>query len=133
MKDKAHPIKITAVALSDNSPVSTNSIRIGVFINDPERPRLIPQEYLQQAYGLTRTEAQIAQLLLNGLAIMDVAAKRNTSIETARWQIKSLMQKTNTTSQAELMRLLMLLSNEFVGKNLVMTSLVLPTPHLGDV
>jgi DNA-binding CsgD family transcriptional regulator len=112
--EKLHPLKLNAVTLTDNNPFTQSAIRIGIFLNDPERPRLIPHEYLQQAYTFTRAEVQVAQLLLNGACAADIAAARTTSLETARWQIKALMQKTNTTSQAELTRLLMALSNEFV-------------------
>lgn len=107
-----HPLKLSAIALCDNPSISDSAIRIAVFVDNPARARLVSQDYLQQAFAFTRTETQIAQLLLNGMSLAQIAASRHTSIETVRWQIKSLLQKTNTKSQAEIIKLLMAMSNE---------------------
>lgn len=107
-----HPFKISAIALCDNASLLDSAIRIAVFVDNPGRARLVSQDYLQQAFAFTRTETQIAQLLLNGMSLAQIAASRHTSLETVRWQIKSLLQKTNTKSQAEIIRLLMALSND---------------------
>lgn len=107
-----HPLKISAIALCDNPSLSDSAIRIAMFVENPGRSRLVSQDYLQQAFAFTRTETQIAQLLLNGMSLAQIAASRHTSLETVRWQIKSLLQKTNTKSQAEIIRLLMALSND---------------------
>lgn len=112
-KGKTHPLKISVMPVAEQSSLNPSALRLGVFITDPERPRQISQAYLHQAYAFTRTETQIAQLLLNGLSVADIANQRTTTLETARWQIKSLMQKTHTNSQAELTRLLMALSADF--------------------
>lgn len=107
-----HPLKISAISLCDNPSLSDSAIRIAVFVENPGRARLVSRDYLQQAFAFTRTETQIAQLLLNGMSLAQIAASRHTSIETVRWQIKSLLQKSNTKSQAEIIRLLMALSND---------------------
>lgn len=107
-----HPLKISAIRLCDNDSQIDSAIHIAVFVENPGRARLVPQDYLQQAFAFTRTETQIAQLLLNGMSLAQIAASRHTSLETVRWQIKSLLQKTNTKSQAEIIRLLMALSND---------------------
>lgn len=111
---KAHPLKLCflpiqqqRVGLPDDLPC------LAVFANDPERQRFISPQYLQQAYGLTVTETQLAQLLLKGLGIADISDERGTSQETTRWQMKQIMHKTHTHSQIELTRLLTLLTNEF--------------------
>lgn len=113
---KAHPLKLCflpiqqeRVGLPDNLPC------LAVFANDPERQRFISPQYLQQAYGLTVTETQLAQLLLKGLGIADISDERGTSHETTRWQVKQIMHKTQTHSQIELTRLLTLLTNEFTA------------------
>jgi DNA-binding CsgD family transcriptional regulator len=112
---KAHPLKLCflpiqqqRVGLPDDLPC------LAVFANDPERQRFISPQYLQQAYGLTVTETQLAQLLLKGLGIADISEERGTSQETTRWQMKQIMHKTQTHSQTELTRLLTLLTNEFI-------------------
>jgi DNA-binding CsgD family transcriptional regulator len=110
--DRRHPLKISAIRLCDTSSQSDSAIHIAVFVENPGRTRIVPQEYLRQAFAFTRTETQIAQLLLNGLSLAQISASRHTSLETVRWQIKSLLQKTNTKSQAEIIRLLMALSSD---------------------
>jgi len=130
---KLHPIKINILPLGDTALSNTGQVRLAVFINDPERLRKTPQVYLQQAYCFTRTEIQVANLLVNGCDVSEIARQRRTTLETTRWQIKSLMHKTHTSSQPELVRLLMLLSREFSSSPAIpkVASDTFP-PHLGD-
>jgi DNA-binding CsgD family transcriptional regulator len=112
--DKSHPLKLSFIPLHKSSLVSQgNAPCLAIFLTDPQRKRTISPTYLQQAYAFTTTEAQLAQLLLAGLSIADISALRRTSLETIRWQLKQMMHKTQTHSQTELTRLLLLLSNEF--------------------
>lgn len=112
--DKSHPLKLCFIPLNKNNiHLIDNAPCLAVFLTDPERKRFISPAYLQQAYKLTLTEAHLAQLILQGLTIADISALRRTSLETIRWQFKQIMHKTQTHSQAELTRLLLLLSNEF--------------------
>lgn len=112
--EKSHPLKLCFIPLNKNSMhLIDNAPCLAIFLTDPERKRFISPVYLQQAYKLTLTETQLAQLILQGLTIADISAMRRTSLETIRWQLKQIMHKTQTHSQAELTRLLLLLSNEF--------------------
>ena len=112
--DKLHPLKLCFIPLNKSSvPLNSNESCLAIFLTDPERRRFISPAYLRQAYKLTITEAQMAQLILQGLTIADISRLRRTSVETIRWQLKQIMHKTQTHSQAELTRLLLLLSNEF--------------------
>lgn len=63
--------------------------------------------------GLIAAECDIAQALLNGGSIAEIAAQRGTTENTTRWQTKCLLQKTFTKTQAELVRLLAALSSDF--------------------
>lgn len=110
---KAHPLKLCFLPIQQSSGLPDDLPCLAVFANDPERQRFISPQYLQQAYGLTVTETQLAQLLLKGLGIADISDERGTSQETTRWQMKQIMHKTQTHSQTELTRLLTLLTNEF--------------------
>lgn len=130
---KLHPLKINILPLESTAISNTGQVRLAVFLNDPERLRKPPQGYLKQAYCFTRTEIQVANLLVNGCDVSEIARQRRTTLETTRWQIKSLMHKTHTSSQPELVRLLMLLSREF-SNTLAIPNTVPDTfpPHLGD-
>ena len=113
----SHPLKITVLPLEDcglNLMLTPEQITSVVFIADPERTWAISPEYLQQAYGLTLSECEVSQAIANGSQVLEIAAQRGTSKETVRWQIKEILQKTNTHSQVELVRLLITLSADFV-------------------
>lgn len=112
LPNKLHPLKLNILPFNHSSSVSPAQTRLAIFITDPHRRMVAPADYLRQAYGLTRTEVQVANLLINGCDLAGIASERHTTLETTRWQIKSLMHKTNTNSQPELVRLLMLLSRE---------------------
>jgi DNA-binding CsgD family transcriptional regulator len=112
LPNKLHPLKLNILPFNQSGSSSPTQTRIAIFITDPERRIVAPAEYLRQAYGLTRTEVQVANLLINGCDLAAIASQRHTTLETTRWQIKSLMHKTSTNSQPELVRLLMLLSRE---------------------
>jgi DNA-binding CsgD family transcriptional regulator len=114
---KAHPLKLCFLPIHQRRTDLPDELPcLAVFANDPERQRFISPQYLQQAYGLTVTETQLAQLLLKGFGIADISDERGTSQETTRWQMKQIMYKTQTHSQIELTRLLTLLTNEFINE-----------------
>lgn len=125
--DKSHPLKLCFIPLDkSNIHLDDDAPCLAIFLTDPERKRFISPAYLQQAYAFTITETQLAQLLLKGLTIADISTLRRTSLETIRWQLKQIMHKTQTHSQTELTRLLLLLSNDFNDpaptNNLIQTS-----------
>ena len=62
-------------------------------------------DILRQAFGLTRAEGDILCHLVDCRSITDIAAERGRSINTIRAQIKSILAKTETHSQIELVRL----------------------------
>ena len=61
---------------------------------------------LAESYGLTQAEAALAAGLLSGQALPAIAATRGRSINTLRAQLASIMVKTNTRRQGELILLL---------------------------
>ena len=78
-----------------------------VLLSDPERepPRL--DDVLGRLYGLTRTETEVAFLVLEGARAEDVAQRRGTSLNTARTHIKRVLGKVGVQSQVELVRVLL--------------------------
>lgn len=60
---------------------------------------------LSEAFGLTTTEIDLLRQLAEGHSIRDIADLRSRSHETVRAQVKSLLSKTSTRSQLELVRL----------------------------
>lgn len=76
-----------------------------VFVNDPELEPKAPSEALAWAYGLTAAEARLASALVTGTKLKDYADIHAISVNTARWTLKQVFRKTDTRSQAELVRL----------------------------
>jgi DNA-binding CsgD family transcriptional regulator len=66
----------------------------------------LPQAQLVALFGLTQAEAALAAGLLAGLELRDIAEQSGRSINTVRSQLATLMAKTETGRQAELVRLL---------------------------
>lgn len=56
------------------------------------------------AYKLTAAEAEVSSLITEGMTNADIADARNTSIETVKSQIKSILRKARVSSRIELIR-----------------------------
>ena len=78
-----------------------------VFVCDPDYHPHIANAELSRLYGLTRAEASLAILLVNGNTLEEIAATLHISIHTARTHLKRILLKTDTSRQAELLRLIL--------------------------
>jgi len=76
------------------------------LVTDPERSRPIGAEMLRQGYGLTKTEARLALALGAGDTVAQAADRLAMRYETARTHLRRLLSKTDTSRQADLVRLL---------------------------
>jgi DNA-binding CsgD family transcriptional regulator/PAS domain-containing protein len=97
------------------TPLRTRTIRLGkdvpvaaVFISDPEREPVSESQALSQLYGLTAAESRLALVLAAGKTIKDAAEQFGVTQSTLRSQLKSVFGKTNTNSQSQLVRLILL-------------------------
>jgi DNA-binding CsgD family transcriptional regulator len=61
---------------------------------------------MQQAFGLTLSEAKLAQDIAVGKTLPEIATAIGVSKETLRSRLKSIFEKTSTSRQAELAMLL---------------------------
>jgi DNA-binding CsgD family transcriptional regulator len=75
-------------------------------IEDPEEKVRQRPAILAKMFGLTRSEAEIALMLAQGMTLQDIAVQRTVSYQTARAHLKSIYRKTNTNRQPELSLLL---------------------------
>lgn len=62
---------------------------------------------VQEAFGLTAAEVAIVQGITLGLPLKDIADARGRSVETVRTQVRSILAKTETHSQSELVRVVL--------------------------
>ena len=77
-----------------------------IFVRDPGE-RLEVVNALRDLYGLTRGEALIANALINGLNLHEIAFAQNVTLHTVRSQVKTIFVKTATSRQTELVALLL--------------------------
>jgi pimeloyl-ACP methyl ester carboxylesterase/DNA-binding CsgD family transcriptional regulator len=64
-------------------------------------------ETVQDAFGLTPAEAEIVQGICLGHPVREIARRRRRSAETVRTQLRSILSKTETHSQSELVRVVL--------------------------
>lgn len=64
-------------------------------------------QIVQEAFGLTTAEVEIVRGITLGLPLRDIAEQRRRSIETVRTQARSILAKTETHSQSELVRVVL--------------------------
>ncbi len=62
---------------------------------------------VQDAFGLTPAEVDIVRGITLGLPVKDIAEARGRSAETVRTQVRSILAKTETHSQSELVRVVL--------------------------
>ncbi|GAA0465097.1 hypothetical protein GCM10009096_02050 [Parasphingorhabdus litoris] len=72
--------------------------------------------FLNEKFGLTQSEGEIAEQIMLGLRSEEIAIDRNRSKGTVRQQIKSIMDKTETSTQAALVNLMVSLHHLFAAK-----------------
>ena len=93
-------------------------VRIGPITSDNAKPLALvmstelvwPEGFevtVQEAFGLTAAEVEIVQGMTLGLPIKDIADSRGRSAETVRTQVRSILAKTETHSQSELIRVVL--------------------------
>lgn len=78
----------------------------GLFVIaiDPARGNALSSDGLTALGGLTQVESETAQLLVNGLKIVDISAHRDVSVDTVRNQVKTIFQKLRCNSQSDVIR-----------------------------
>ncbi|MGL5010748.1 MAG: alpha/beta fold hydrolase [Paracoccaceae bacterium] len=62
---------------------------------------------VQEAFGLTPAEVGVVQGITLGLPLKSIAEERGRSVETVRTQLRSILSKTETHSQSELVRVVL--------------------------
>lgn len=92
IRGAAHDVFTTASSIIIATPVTAG--------NAPS------QQLLEGLFDLSPAEARVARAIANGETIEALAAANGISVQTVRWQLKSVFAKTGAHRQAELVRLL---------------------------
>jgi DNA-binding CsgD family transcriptional regulator len=80
-----------------------------LLASDRDKPADVSDEMMRAYFGLTPAEIEIANGLLTGYSLLEIAALRRVALGTVRFQMKSLLRKTATSRQADLVRVLLTL------------------------
>ena len=81
--------------------------RAMIVIVDPDLEPEPPASLLRRLYGLTRSEAEIALMVLRGQGRNHIADELSLSLATVKTHLHHVFDKTGTHRQAELVRLLL--------------------------
>jgi DNA-binding CsgD family transcriptional regulator len=86
--------------------VAPFSASVAVFTKDPAQAPLMPGEAFARLYGLTGGELRVLLALAEGMGAKEAAEMLGIGEPTARTHLQRMFSKTNTTRQADLLRLL---------------------------
>jgi DNA-binding CsgD family transcriptional regulator len=95
------------------SPLTPHSVWAIVFLTDPARINLPPDDLLRQLFSLTQAEAKLVRALTGGCSVAEAALKLGVTVATARQRLKIVFEKTGTHRQAELIRHVMTTTGAF--------------------
>lgn len=95
---------VQAVTAPTSDPASPSAL---VFILDPEFPVETAESELRQLYGLTSTEACLANLLMEGKTLDECCEILGIRRSTARTHLQHLFEKVGVQRQSELVSLLL--------------------------
>jgi PAS domain-containing protein len=113
-KDTMLILTITPLSeMTGYKDLSSDGIAASIFITDPLARRSLSRRILEQTYQLTRRETDACESFLNTGTLTNVADELGLTIDSTRYYFKSIYDKTQQHSQAELMRLLMGLTMDF--------------------
>ena len=113
-----HAERVVTLRIRSTTTGSPVIVRIGPIASDNAKPLALvmstelvwPEGFevtVQEAFGLTVAEVEIVQGMTLGQPIKDIAEARGRSAETVRTQVRSILAKTETHSQAELIRVVL--------------------------
>lgn len=115
-------------------------VRVSPVDSDAERPLALvlstelvwPEGFettVQEAFGLTAAEVEIVRGITLGLPVKEIADARGRSVETVRTQVRSILAKTETHGQSELVRVVLGLMDVVQ----IPTDGAQPVPRLGGL
>ncbi|MEY8120158.1 helix-turn-helix transcriptional regulator [Falsihalocynthiibacter sp. BN13B15] len=112
--EKSQQIFLSLTKLGANSTQRLNSrnvyekqgARLALIIQDTTEALKLSHSALWNAFKLTNAEAELASLLLEGCTIGDCAQKQSLAKQTLRNHLGSIMKKTKTNRQPQLVALL---------------------------
>ncbi len=100
------PLIVRVVPVEPQVRRSFDGAALLLIIVDPQDCPEPSDGMLQQVFGLTRSEAKVANRLMCGDTLTGIAEAHGIEVGTVRSQVKSIFAKTGTSRQAELVALM---------------------------
>jgi DNA-binding CsgD family transcriptional regulator len=104
--DGKYPLQLLAAPLPETHRQRSHADLL-LLVTDPEKPASFPDDILHALFALTPAEIQVANGLLMGYSAEEIACLRRVSVGTIRQQVKSMLTKTGTSRQSEMVRMFM--------------------------
>ena len=105
-RDGRRPLIARVVPIDPAMRREIQGAALVLMLVDPEHCPEPSDVILQQVFGTTKAEARIANRVLCGESVQEIAEATGVSVGTVRSQMKALFVKTGTHRQAELVALL---------------------------
>ncbi|MEJ2116533.1 MAG: helix-turn-helix transcriptional regulator [Alphaproteobacteria bacterium] len=109
-RHKRHPVVVYGMPLVRTVRDMFQYGKAILILVDPEECATPPELILQRSFNLTQAETRLALAMVQGRTLNEYADAQGVAIGTARVQLKSVMRKTSTHRQAELVSFLVKLS-----------------------
>lgn len=109
-RERRAPLALSARRADGGRPLelllrASGGEAVTVFIADRERPTGFDAELAKQLYRLSEREAEVAEAVVAGHTLLEIAASLHVEKETVRSHLKQIFSKTQTARQADLVRL----------------------------
>ena len=113
----AVPLDYTASPGKCAQPLGAGRGQVMLLMGDPSISPLLPTEVIAHLFGLSPTESRLTAAMCRGLTVNEYAASQGVSVGTARYQLKQIFAKTQTSRQADLvMRVCMSVAGQAIGR-----------------
>jgi pimeloyl-ACP methyl ester carboxylesterase/DNA-binding NarL/FixJ family response regulator len=97
----------------------SDSHHVSIFITSSRNQHIVLPDTVMRHFELSNMEFAVANLLVNGCTIKEIAERNGTQENTVRTQVKAIFSKTLTCRQAELISLLLGGSGAAIGYGLL--------------
>lgn len=104
-------LQVMIQAVPDDHGGSTSTLarrpgqhRVLLILSDPGEPPTLPAEIIGRVFALSPAESRLAAALCGGMTVGEYASTHGVTIGTARFQLKQVLAKTNTSRQSNLIR-----------------------------
>jgi DNA-binding CsgD family transcriptional regulator/PAS domain-containing protein len=100
-------VLLRPIALDHESRGAARRPAVAVFIRDPSDSPQASRRLLRSLFQLTRTETEVAMLIMDGLTLDESAERLGVTRNTVRAHLRGVFAKTGATRQAQLVKTLL--------------------------